>query len=82
MTYFFGGFFFLLSSLMLARAIVLIRSPDHRITRRVQERNLRWGIETDMNKWGRKVFRRGLILLAISLAFFAYAIFGSAGDIP
>lgn len=38
-------------------------APEHAITLRAKERNMRMGLETNMKMWGRKVRRMGTLLM-------------------
>lgn len=48
-----------------ARGLMFTLRPEHAMSLRARERNLRLGLESDIRVWGRRVRRFGFLLLAI-----------------
>ena len=59
-----GSFIALLGSPFLVRGWIFFLRPEHPISLRAKERNLRLGLETDMKKWGRRIRRLGFLIVA------------------
>ena len=60
-----GSILVLLGLPFFIRGWIFFLAPESSVSKRAQERNLRMGLETDMKRWGRRVRRFGLLLLAI-----------------
>ena len=58
----------LLGALMLGRGALYALAPNSGITRKRQQRNLRAGMTTDMDAFGRRVRRLGALVLLIGLS--------------
>jgi len=61
----FGALLVLFGLPFLVRGWIFSLKPEHPVTLKARERNLRIGMETDMKKWGRRVRRFGLLLCTI-----------------
>jgi hypothetical protein len=56
----------------LVRGWVFSRKPDHPMSLKAKERNMRVGLETYMGAWGRKVRRFGTLLILVGGALTAW----------
>lgn len=69
-----GAAILLLGSPFFVRGWIFSLRPDHPISLRAKERNLRLGLETDMKLWGRRVRRFGFILVTVGAALSAWGL--------
>ena len=60
-----GGLFLALGLPFLIRGWIFFLRPDHPVSLKAKERNMKMGLETDMKKWGRRVRRIGFLLCAV-----------------
>lgn len=62
----------------LVRGWIFFLKPEHAVSLKARERNLRLGIETDMKKWGRRVRRMGfmLTLSGVALTWYGWSSLG------
>ena len=58
-----GSLILLLGLPFLIRGWMFTLKPEHPVSLRARERNLRLGLEADMRVWGRKVRRVGFLLV-------------------
>lgn len=56
----------------LARGWIFTLRPEHPISTRARERNMRLGLETDMRLWGRRVRRMGFLIFVSGSALAAW----------
>jgi hypothetical protein len=69
-----GSFIVLLGLPFLIRGWVFTLKPEHAISLRAKERNMRLGLETNMKIWGRKVRRMGLIICTVGGVLIAWGV--------
>lgn len=58
----------------LVRGWIFSLRPQHAISRRARERNLRLGLEPDMHRWGRRVRRVGLCVVIVGAAWLSWGL--------
>lgn len=70
-----GSIIFVLGLPFLIRGWIFYLRPEHAVSLKARERNMRLGMETDMKKWGRRVRRMGFIICLTGglLAGFGFA---------
>jgi hypothetical protein len=69
-----GALFLLVGLPFLIRGWIFSLKPDHPMSLKAKERNMRMGLETDMKAWGRRVRRFGTILVAIGAGLCAWGV--------
>jgi hypothetical protein len=67
-----GSILTILGVPFLIRGWVFTLKPEHAISLRAKERNMRLGLETNIKLWGRRVRRIGFILCSIGGALIAW----------
>jgi hypothetical protein len=67
-----GSVLALLGLPFLFRGWMFTLKPEHAISLRAKERNMRLGLETNMRLWGRRVRRIGFILVTSGGALIAW----------
>ncbi|MBI4820927.1 MAG: hypothetical protein HY791_31980 [Deltaproteobacteria bacterium] len=57
------------------RGLIFTRRPDHRLTLKAKQRNLRLGLDSDMTRWGKRIRRFGFLMMVVggTLAAFGAA---------
>ncbi len=75
-----GALIILFGMPFLVRGWLFSLKPEHPMTLKARERNLRLGMEVDMVRWGRRVRRFGLLLVIIGgvLVGFGYTSLGAS----
>ncbi len=58
----------------LVRGWIFTLRPEHAVSVKAKERNMRMGLETDMKAWGRRVRRFGTILVAIGIGLAVWGV--------
>jgi hypothetical protein len=67
-----GSLIALLGLPFLIRGWLFTLKPEHAVSLRAKERNMRLGLETNMKVWGRRVRRIGFILCTTGTALIAW----------